>query len=191
MKGAYDATFKKAQIDEIQYDYGIVYLDFSETEEKELGLFNGGAKIVITPNGHYLEFDGSGGKEKGTFIVDSVDAAFEGNIKNVSHDVLAAKLPFATYDDVGKILTVGRSNLGLVEGTKHFKNITIFGKTPAGKYKKTTIYNPADFSGLEMEFKPKGEGEFAMKLEGHMDGTLEEAADNLVKIEEVDSIVVV
>lgn len=183
------SLFSKTQIDNIQYDYGVVYLDFGETGETQLGLFNGGAKVTITPDGHYLEFDGSSGKEKGTFIIDSVDVAFEGNIKNSSHDTLAAKLPFATYDDTNKTLTIGRSNLGLVEGDAHYTNVTVFGKTLGGVYKKTTIYNPADFSGLEMEFKPKGEGEYAMKLEGHMDGTLDEAADNLVKIEEVASIV--
>lgn len=180
--------FTKEQVEDIQYDFGIVYLDYGEVSAKQLGLFNGGAKVVISVEGHYLEFDGSSGKEAGTYIVDSVDAVFEGNIKNSSHDTLAVKLPFATYDSENKTITVGRSNLGIVDETKHYKNVTVFGKTLGGVYKKTTIYNPADFSGLEMEFKPKGEGEYAMKLDGHLNGTLEEAADNLIKIEEVATI---
>jgi len=175
------------QLESFQIDFGLVYKNYGEADQEKLGPTKGGGKFNATANGHYIEFDGSTGLEKGTYIIDELLVELETTMKNLSQDALALALPHATYAD--DVISVGRANIGLVPTTAYLKNITMFAKLTAGTFKKITIFNPMNKNGLAFSAAPKGEGEYVVKFEGHLDATLETDADFLYKIEDVSSIV--
>ena len=183
------ARVTQTQLDNIQIDYGILYVDFGETSSALLGPTKGGAKFSASAEGHYIEFDGSTGLEAGTYVVDTINAALSATVKNLSADTLMLALPYAT--NTTGVITVGRANVGIVAKTKHLKNVTMFAKLLDGGYKKITVYNPLSTNGIDLTAAPKGEGEYEIKLDAHLDPTvIDEATDLLYKIEDVASIVI-
>src|SRR5690554_5408512 len=95
------------QIENIQIDYGIVFMNYGETDEKQLGPTRGGGEFVATATIRDIEFDGSKGKTKGMQVVDDITAQLNVTQLNTSMDTLKMALPFAKYDDVTGKLSVG------------------------------------------------------------------------------------
>ena len=57
------------QIENIQIDYGIVYVNYGEVGEAQLAPTRGGGTVTITKNIRDIEFDGRKGKTKGMQVV--------------------------------------------------------------------------------------------------------------------------
>ena len=172
------------QIEAIQIDYGIVYLNYGEVGEKLLGPARGGGEFSVTASYRDIEFDGSKGKNKGMKVLDDLNAMLGITIIDTSIDVLALAMPFMVR--TGEILTAETGSIGVVPASSYQTNITMFAKLISGLYKKITLFNVLNEADFSLAAKPKGEGEVALELSAHWDPT--NAAANLYQIEDVASL---
>lgn len=177
----------KEQIENIQIDYGIVFVNYGETDEKQLGPTRGGGEFVATATIRDIEFDGSKGKTKGMQVVDDITAQLNVTQLNTSMDTLKMALPFAKYDDVTGKLSVGSDSVGVISDKAYLKNITMFAKTIKGEYKKITLYSALSENGVTLAAAPKAEGTIALNVFAHWDAT--DDTKDLFEIEDVESIV--
>lgn len=176
----------KEQIENIQIDYGIVFMNYGETDEKQLGPTRGGGEFVATATIRDIEFDGSKGKTKGMQVVDDITAQLNVTQLNTSMETLKMALPFAKYDEVTGKLSVGSDSVGVIPDEAYLKNITMFAKTVKGEYKKITLYNALSENGVTLAAAPKAEGTVALNIFAHWDAT--DDTKDLFEIEDVDSI---
>jgi hypothetical protein len=175
------------QIENIQIDYGIVYINYDEeTGEAQLGPTRGGGEFVATATIRDIEYDGSKGKTKGMQVVDDITAQLNVTQLNTSMDTLKMALPFAKYDNVSGKLSVGSDSIGIIPDSAYLKNITMFAKTVKGEYKKITLYNAMSENGLTFAAVPKGEGTIALNVFAHWDAV--DDTKDLFDIEDIASI---
>lgn len=174
------------QLEDIQIDYGIIYTNYGEVDSARLGVTKGGGNFIATQEGHYIEFDGATGKEKGTYVIDTILASLTTTVKNLSQEVIMLALPYATI--TSDVITVGRANVGVVQSNAYLKNVTMFAKTIKGEYKKITLYNAMNLTGLNFVAAPKVEGEYVLTFDGHLNPELATDMDLLYKIEDVLTI---
>ena len=104
----------KQDIENIQIDYGIVYINYGENDKKLLGPTRGGGEFVATATIRDIEYDGSKGKTKGMQVVDDITAQLNVTQLNTSMDTLKMALPFAKYDNVTGKLSVGSDSVGFI-----------------------------------------------------------------------------
>jgi len=173
------------QIENIQIDYGIVFVNYGEEGKAQLGPTRGGGEFVATATIRDIEYDGSKGKTKGMQVVDDITAQLNVTQLNTSMDTLKMALPFAKYEDAGK-LSVGSDSVGIIPDIAYLKNITMFAKTIKGEYKKITLYNALSENGLTLAAAPKSEGTIALNVYAHWDAT--DDTKKLFEIEDVESI---
>jgi len=173
----------KQDIENIQIDYGIVYVNYGDTDQKLLGPTRGGGEFVATATIRDIEFDGSKGKTKGMQVVDDITAQLNVTSLNASLDTLKMALPFAEYDEANGKLSVGSDSVGVIPDEAYLKNITMFAKTIKGEYKKITLYNALSENGLTFAAAPKAEGTIALNVYAHWD-----AVDDTTKLFEVKDV---
>ena len=172
------------QIDNVQIDYGILYLNYGVAGERLLGPTRGGGDFKATAKIREIDFDGSRGKTKGMQVVDGIDASLGVTLLDTSMDNLAMAMPYADYS--AGAITAKQSNIGIIPGSTYINNITEFCKTIGGGYKKITLYNAMAEGDFSLAAKPKAEGEIKLEIFAHFDATDDTA--NLYKIEDVVSI---
>ena len=172
------------QIEAIQIDYGIVYLNYGEVGERLLGPTRGGGEFSVQASYRDIEFDGAKGKTKGMKVIEDLNAMLGVTLIDTSIDVLELAMPFVVR--VGDILTAASASVGIVPGTAYRKNVTMFAKLISGQYKKITLYNALSEKDFSFAAKPKGESEVALELSAHWD-PIDDTAD-LYEIEDVASI---
>lgn len=174
-------ALSQEQIEAIQIDYGIVYLNYGEVGETLLGPTRGGGEFSVQASYRDIEYDGAKGKMKGMKVVEDLNAMLGVTLIDTSIDVLELAMPFITR--VGNILTAASSAVGIIPGAAYRKNVTMFAKLISGQYKKITLYNALNEKDLSLAAKPKGESEVALELSAHWDPS-DDLAD-LYKIEDV------
>ena len=172
------------QIEAIQIDYGLVYLNYGEVGEKLLGPTRGGGSFDVKATIRDIEFDGQKGKTKDMQVVEDLNATLGVTLIDTSIDTLELAMPFVTR--VGNVLTAGSASIGVIPGAAYRKNITMFAKLISGLYKKITLYNAMNEKDFSLAAKPKGEGEVGLEISAHWDATDDTA--NLYEIEDVASI---
>lgn len=172
------------QIENIQIDYGIVYVNYGEVGERRIGPTRGGGEFTVTKNIRDIEYDGRKGKTKGMQVVDEINAMLKVTILDTSMDELALAMPYATYSG-GKI-TCESSNIGVVPNSAYISNITMFAKVIGGGYKKITLYNAMAENDFTLAAVPKGEGQITLEVYAHWDVADDTA--NLYEIEDVGSL---
>jgi hypothetical protein len=175
---------KKEQIENIQIDYGIVMLNYGETDAERLGPTKGGAEFNATKNIREIEFDGSMGKTMGMQVIDEINASLKFSILDTQLATLAKTMPQADYDNITKIIKNNKG--GVIPASKYFKNITMFAKVAKGGYKKITLFNALNESDFVLSSAPKAEGEIALEVFAHWDP--EEVTTDLYTIEDVTTI---
>lgn len=174
-------AISQEQIEAIQIDYGIVYLNYGEIGEKLLGPTRGGGEFSVQASYRDIEYDGAKGKMKGMKVVEDLNAMLGVTLIDTSIDVLELAMPFITR--VGNILTAASSAVGIIPGAAYRKNVTMFAKLISGQYKKITLYNALNEKDLSLAAKPKGESEVELELSAHWDPS--DDAANLYQIEDV------
>lgn len=179
-------AFTQQQIENIQIDYGIVFVNYGETDQVQLGPTRGGGTFNVTKNIREIEFDGRKGKTKGLQVVDEINAQLNVTHLDTSLETLKLAMPYAEYDDVGKKITCGGDALGAIPDAAYLKNITMFAKTVKGEYKKITLYNAMSENDFSFAAAPKAEGTIALEVYAHWDA-VDDTAD-LYDIEDVTSI---
>ena len=172
------------QIEAIQIDYGIVYLNYGEVGERLLGPTRGGGEFSVQASYRDIEFDGAKGKTKGMKVIEDLNAMLGVTLIDTSADVLELAMPFVTR--VGDILTAASASVGIIPGAAYHKNVTMFAKLISGQYKKITLYNALSEKDFSLAAKPKGVSEVALELSAHWDPLDPESI--LYKIEAVASL---
>lgn len=177
----------KQQIENIQIDYGIIYTNYGETDQKRLGPTQGGGEFNATKNIREIEFDGRRGKTKGMQVVDEINAVLKVTSLDTSMETLRLAMPYAQYDEIGKKLTCGSDNLGVLPDTAYLKNITMFAKTVKGEYKKIVLYNAMAENDFVFAAVPKGEGKVTLEVAAHWDP--KDDTKDLFEVSDVTKIV--
>jgi hypothetical protein len=190
------AKTKKEQIEDIQIDYGIVYINYGETDAYMLGPTRGGAGFKAEKSIRDIEFDGRMGKTKGTQVIESIEAMLSVIALDTSLQTMALNMPYATLAGDGTVespytLTCGVDNVGIIADGAYLKNVTMFAKTIKKGYRKITLYNAMAENDFELKAVPKGEGEIALEFNAHWDMEEDGLQENLFKIETIAAITVV
>lgn len=177
-------ALNKEQIENIQIDYGIVFVNYGEVDEKQLAPTRGGGTFTVTKNIRDIEFDGRKGKTKGAQVADEINAMLSVSLLNTSMENLALAMPWATYSD-GK-LSAKSSNLGVIQDSAYLSNITMFAKVVGGGYKKITLYEAMTENDFSLAAAPKAEGVVTLEVHAHWDA--EDDTADLYDIEDVGAI---
>jgi len=172
------------QIENIQIDYGIVYINYGEAEERQLAPTRGGGTFTVTKNIREIEYDGRKGKTKGMQVVDEINAMLSVPLLDTSMENLALAMPWATYS--GGKLSAKSGNLGVIQDSAYLSNITLFAKVIGGGYKKITLYNAMTENDFSLAAAPKAEG--VVTLEVHAHWNAENDTADLYDIEDVGTI---
>jgi len=172
------------QIENIQIDYGIVYVNYGAVGEAQLAPTRGGGTVTITKNIRDIEFDGRKGKTKGMQVVDEANAMLSVPLMDTSMDSLAKAMPWATY--AASKLSVKSTNLGVISDSAYLTNITLFAKVIGGGYKKITLYSAMNESDFSLAAVPKDEGVIQLEVYAHWDP--KDDTKDLCDIEDIETI---
>jgi hypothetical protein len=182
----------KEEIENIQIDYGVVFINHGEIDAFKFGPSRGGGEFKADHTIRDIEIDGQKGKTKGLQVIEEINAMLAVVVLNTSIKTLALSMPYATLegdgDTIPYAITCKSSNVGILPDTAYLKNVTMFCRTVKGEYRKITLYNAMSENSFELKAKPKGEGEVALEFNAHWDP--EDDAADLFKIETVESILV-
>lgn len=178
----------QAQLENVQIDYGVLYVNHGEADARMLGPTRGGGEFKATATIRQIEFDGQKGETMGTKVVEDINASLSVVTLDTSMATLALAMPWADYDDVGGTITATTENIGIIPATAYLKNVTMFARTIKGEYRKIILYNAMSDKEFALAAKPKGEGEVSLEIKAHWDST--DSATNLFLVETVASIIV-
>lgn len=176
---------KKEQIENVQIDYGIIIMNYGETDQERLGPTRNGGEFNATKNIRDIEHDGQMGKTKGLQIIDEINALLKTTILDTQLGTLAKVMPHADYDETTKIIK--NAALGPIPAGKYIKNVTMFAKVIKGGYKKITLYNAMNETDFVITAGAKSEGEVALEFHAHYDPEGEEE-QTIFTIEDVTEI---
>ena len=172
------------EIENIQIDESVIYLDYGEPTEKILAPTRGGGEFVASATVRDIEFDGRHGKTAGTQVIEEQAASIKVTTLCMSQENLARAIPGCTIsDDAGKVIKNPKT--GIIPLSAYLKNITMFAKLIGGKFKKITIYNPMHEGGLTAKAVQKAEGELAFEFMAHYSHT--DLDGDLWKVEEIET----
>ena len=129
---------KKVDVENIQIDHGIVFRNYGLESQKMLAPIRGGSTFKVERTIRQIEFDGQGGKTKGTEVIDDENATISAKTLNASLETLALALPGTKITrkdgETGDITKIESSELGLISDENYDENITMFCKTLKGDY---------------------------------------------------------
>ena len=153
-----------------------------------LAPIRGGSTFKVERTIRQIEFDGQGGKTKGTEVIDDENATISAKTLNASLDSLSMALPGAsiTKDKNGEISKIESSDLGLISDENYNDNITMFCKTLKGDYLKISIFDAMADNGLEFAAVQKAEGEIQLDFAAHH--SYEDETKKIYSIERIQSI---
>ena len=172
------------EIENIQIDESVIYLDYGEPTEKILAPTRGGGEFVASATVRDIEFDGRHGKTAGAQVIEEQAASIKVTTLCMSQENLARAIPGCTIsDDAGKVIKNPKT--GIIPLSAYLKNITMFAKLIGGKFKKITIYNPMHEGGLTAKAVQKAEGELAFEFMAHYPHT--DLDGDLWKVEEIET----
>ncbi len=172
------------QVENIQIDYGLIYLNYGVAGERRLAPTRGGGTFNVTKNIREIEYDGRKGKTKGMQVVDEINAMLSVPLLDTSMDNLALAMPWATYSG-GKIS--GKSgNLGVIPNSAYVENITLLAKVIGGGYKQITLYNAMAENDFSIAAAPKSEGVINLEVHAHWDA--EDDTVDLYDVQDVETI---
>lgn len=178
----------KKEVENIQIDEGLVFVDYGEETERKIAPTRGGGEFSATVSIRNIDFDGRSGGTKGTQLIEEQDASLKVNSLCMSQEELLLAMPFARVEtkEGSASKTIKNPKCGLIPDAAYCKNITMFAKLLSGKYKKITIFNPMSESGLTVKAAPKAEGEVALEIKAHY--TLDDLNGDLWSVDDIDKI---
>ena len=183
--------YPAAQIEAIQIDYGIVYVDYGEVTQRRLGPTRGGATFTVTKELRDIEYDGRIGKTK-LQVIDAIDAMLAVVNLDTSHENLKLAMPYLVESGVDPdfVLTAEENSIGLVASGKYNKNVTMFAKLVGGGYKKIVLFNAMNEADFSIAAVQKAEGTVSLEIYAHWEVDEDDVnnVDKLFTIEEVAAI---
>ena len=172
----------KQQIESIQIDESVIFLDYGETTERFLAPTRGGGEFAATVTVRDIEFDGRNGKTAGMQVIEENAASLAVTLLGMTQENLRLAIPGAKAAADDTTGAIKNPKVGVIADDKYWKNIVMFAKTLDGKYKKITIFNPMSEGELSIKTQHKAEGELSIELVAHytlgdLDGDLWEVVD--------------
>lgn len=171
------------QIENIQIDHGIVYINYGEEDERLLGPTRGGGEFTATSTIRDIEYDGKRGKTKGMQVVEEQAATLKTTVLDYGQENILMAIPGAVEEADGSI-TNGSG--GVIQSGDYLKNITMFAKTIGGSHKKVQIFNVMQEGAFTLKAAPKAEGELALEVNAHFDPT--DGSEKIYKISDATTI---
>ena len=92
----------KKQVENIQIDEGLVFVDFGEEPERKLAPTRGGGEFSATASIRNIEFDGRSGATKGTQVIEEQEAILKVVSLCMSQEELLLAMPFARLEREGE-----------------------------------------------------------------------------------------
>jgi len=172
------------QVENIQIDYGLTYLNYGATGERRLAPTRGGGTFNVTKNIREIEYDGRKGKTKGMQVVDEINAMLSVPLLDTSMANLAMAMPWATY--ANDKISAESGNLGVIQDSAYVENITLLAKVIGGGYKQITLYNAMSENDFSLAAAPKGEGVVTLEVSAHWDA--EDDTADLYDIQDIETI---
>lgn len=169
------------QIENIQLDEGIIFLNYGLPTQRLLAPTRGGGEFAANMTVRDIEFDGRHGKTAEMQVIEEQNVSLKVTTLDMSQENLALAIPNCVVeDDDGKTIRNPRS--GVIANDSYLENVTMFTKALGGKYKRITIYKPMHETGLSTKAVQKAEGELGLEFAGHykkedLDGDLWEIKD--------------
>ena len=169
------------QIENIQLDEGIIFLNYGLPTQRLLAPTRGGGEFAANMTVRDIEFDGKQGKTAEMQVIEEQNASLKVTTIDMSQENLALAIPNCVVeDDDGKTIRNPRS--GVIVNDSYLENVTMFTKALGGKYKRITIYKAMHETGLSTKAVQKAEGELALEFAAHykkedLDGDLWEIKD--------------
>ncbi|GEM_PF-488085 len=163
-------SLSKKQIEHIQYDESVIFLDYGLETERYLAPTRGGGEFVANGTIRDIEVDGRSGKTKGLQIVEEQEAVTKVTTLCMSAENFRLAVPGAEIEQDGQGNEfIENPSCGLIPDTAYLKNITQFCKLLNGKHVKIEIFNPMSENGLSIKAQSKAEGELALEIYAHDD----------------------
>ena len=176
----------KKQVENIQIDEGLVFVDYGEATERKLAPTRGGGEFSATASIRNIEFDGRSGATAGTQVIEEQEAILKVVSLCMSQEELLFAMPFARKQGEGDEMVIKNPKCGIIPESAYCKNITMFAKLVSGKYKKITIYNPMSENGLTVKAAPKAEGEISLEIRAHY--TIDDLNGDLWEVKDAASV---
>ena len=171
------------QIANIQVDYGLVFANYGEAGQVQLGPTKGGAEFTASKIIRDIEYDGRKGKTKGAQVIDEINAMIKVGLMDTALELIGQLMPHASFSEAtGKI---SNDPGGVIEATKYLANVTLFAKVVGGGYKKITLFNAMNEADFVLSAAPKAEGVVNYEFHAHWDA---EDPAALFEIEDIESI---
>lgn len=152
------------QIESIQIDEGVIFLDYGETTQKFLAPTRGGGEFNATITVRDIEFDGRHGKTAGTQVIEEQNASLKVTTIGLTQENLALAIPNCTVESDGSI---SNPSTGVIPLSAYLKNVTMFARLISGSYKKITLYDAMHETGISTKAVQKSEGELALEFNSH------------------------
>ena len=170
------------QIESIQIDEGLIFLNYGESTQRLLAPTRGGGEFAATVTVRDIEFDGRHGKTAGTQVIEEQGASLKVTTLCMSQENLALAIPTCTVSNA-EGNAIKNPPTGVIPMSAYLKNVTMFAKTIGGKYKKIIIYNAMHETGFTAKAVQKAEGELALELLAHYPHS--DLDGDLWKVEEI------
>lgn len=174
------------QIQKIQIDEGVIYLNYGETDERLLAPTRGGGEFNASVTVRDIEFDGRNGKTAGMQAIEEQSATLKVTSICMSQEQLALAIPNCSITGTGSTAVLKNPKTGIIPSTAYLKNVTMFAKLIDGTYKKITIFNAMHESGFTAKAVQKAEGELSLEFNAHY--TTDALDGDLWEVKEVASI---
>lgn len=170
------------QVENIQIDEGVIFLDYGETTERLLAPTRGGGEFNASVTVRDIEFDGKNGKTAGTQIIEAQAASLKVNSLCMSQNDLALAIPNCSITGTGSAAVIKNPKSGVIPISAYLKNVTMFAKLLGGAFKKIVIYNAMHETGFTAKAVQKSEGELGLEFQAHyttadLDGDLWEVKE--------------
>ena len=179
----------QAQVNKIQIDEGVLYVDYGEASERKIGPTRGGGEFNATQTIRDIEFDGRVGKTAGMQVIESQEAVLKVNSLCCSQKEIEFALPGCRVSGTGDAAIIKNAKAGVLSAASgssvYCKNLTLFAKLMDGKFKKITIFNPLNEAAFAVKAVQKAENELALEVYAHY--TISDLNGDLYQIEEVTS----
>ena len=176
-----------AQIEKIQLDSGIIYLNYGTASQLKLAPTRGGGEFSVLASVRDIEYDGRMGKTKGMRVTEEINAMLKVGVLNMSQDTLALALAKSGSKATNPSTDITNDTGGIIASAKYQTNVTMFAKTADGKYKVITLYNALADNDFTMGTTDKGEAVVNIEFAAHWDPT--DQTTDIYKVDDITAIV--
>ena len=176
----------RTEVEKIQIDESVNYINFGLATERMIGVTRGGSEFTVTNAVRDIDYDGRRGKTKGLQVIESQEAKLKLTTICSSQENIALAIPGCEvlYVDGKTVITNGDNTI--ISESDYVQNITSFAKTLDGKYKKITIYNAMHEGGFTSKAQQKAEGEVALEFDAHFNPY--DVTEKIWRVEDIDAI---